>query len=96
MAVLMEMEGNFTPEQYDAIDKALDVRSDPPDGFIAHSAEDLGGGRMRVRDLWESADAFGAFAQSRLGPTIVQTLGDDAPEVPEPKFTELHNAYSKS
>jgi hypothetical protein len=93
MAVLMEMEGDFTAEQYDAIDKAVDVRGNPPDGFIAHSAEDLGGGRMRVRDLWESAEAFGAFAESRLGPTIAQTLGDDAPAVPEPKFTELHNAY---
>jgi hypothetical protein len=94
VAVLMEMEGDFTPEQYDAIDKALDVKGNPPDGFIAHSAEDLGGGRMRVRDLWESADAFGAFAQSRLGPTIAETLGDDGPPPPEPKFTELHNAYS--
>jgi hypothetical protein len=23
-----------------------------------------------------------------------ETLGDDAPEIPDPKFTELHNAYS--
>jgi hypothetical protein len=92
MAVLMEIEIGLTADQYDRIDGALDVRSNPPDGFIAHSCEDLGGS-IRVRDLWESAEAFGAFAEGRLGPTMAQTLGDDAPEVPDPKFTELHNAY---
>jgi hypothetical protein len=35
-----------------------------------------------------------AFAEPRLGPTIAETLGDDAPtERPEPRFTELHNAH---
>ncbi len=92
MAVLMELEVQSTKEQYDAIDNALDVRGNPPDGFIAHSAEDRGG-TMYIRDLWESADAFGQFAESRLGPTIAQVMGDDAPPAPEPKFTELHNAY---
>jgi hypothetical protein len=92
MAVLMELELEATAEQYDQIDAALDVKGNPPEGFIAHSCEDLGG-RLHIRDLWESAEAFGAFAQSRLGPTVQEQLGDDAPGVPEPKFTELHNAY---
>jgi len=31
----------------------------------------------------------------QIGPTLGETLGDDAPAGPaEPKFTELHNAYS--
>lgn len=93
MAVLMELEVQATTEQYDAINKALDVRGNPPDGFMAHSAEDLGG-TMHIRDIWDSPEAFGAFAQSRLGPTIAQVMGDDAPPAPEPKFTELHNAYT--
>jgi heme-degrading monooxygenase HmoA len=92
MAVLMEIEIPATAEQYDAIDKALDIGSNPPEGFIAHSAQDAGGS-MRVVDIWESADAFGAFAQSRLGAAIAEVMGDDAPENPAPKFTELHNAY---
>jgi hypothetical protein len=95
MAVLMETEFEGTPEQYDAVQKALDIQSNPPDGFIAHSAEDLGG-KIRVRDFWESADAFGAFAESRLGPTIAETLGDDAPPAPQPNFTELHNAEARA
>lgn len=93
MAVLMQMEIETTPEQYDSIENALDGRGNPPDGLIAHTAQDVGGGKMRILDVWESPEAFGAFAQSRLGPTIAQTLGDDAPAAPEPQFTELHNAY---
>ena len=93
MAVLIEMEIETTPEQYDSIENALDVRGNPPDGFIAHTAQDVGGGKMRIVDVWESPEAFGAFVQSRLGPTIAETLGDDAPDAPEPQFTELHNAY---
>jgi hypothetical protein len=94
MAVIMELEfEGFTLDQYDAVDSALDASSNPPEGFIAHSAR-LDGDTLRVLDIWESPDAFAAFAQGRLGPIIAETLGDDAPSPPEPKFTELHNAYS--
>jgi hypothetical protein len=94
LAVIMELEVPATSDQYDAIDKALDVKSNPPDGFIAHSAQDTGG-TMRIVDIWETPEAFGAFAENRLGPTIAETMGDDAPPAPEPKFTELHNAYCR-
>jgi hypothetical protein len=92
MAVLMELEVEATPEQYDAIDKAVDARNNPPDGFISHSAR-AANGKMLIVDIWETPDAFGAFAESRLGPAIGQVMGDDAPPAPEPRFTELHNAY---
>jgi hypothetical protein len=94
MAVFMELEIPITPDQYDAVDAALDPQGDPPEGLIAHSAR-FDGDTLRILDIWESPEAFGAFAESRLGPTIGETLGDDAPDgPPEPKFTELHNAYS--
>jgi hypothetical protein len=93
MAVLMELEIPVSADQYDAVERALDPQGNPPNGLIAHSAQDLGGS-VQIRDLWESPEAFGAFAESRLGPTIAQTLGDEAPPAPEPKFTELHNAFS--
>jgi hypothetical protein len=96
MAVLMETEIAATPEQYDAVEQVLDGRNNPPDGLIAHSAQDLGGGRMRIRDVWESPDAFGAFAESRLGPAMAKALGDEGPPPPEPNFVELHNAYGGS
>jgi hypothetical protein len=93
MAVFMEMDMTITPDQYDAVDAAINPQGDPPDGLIAHSAR-FDGETLKVLDIWESPEAFGAFAESRLGPTIGETLGDDAPPAPEPKFTELHNAYS--
>jgi hypothetical protein len=94
MAVLMELEFEATLEQYDAVDAALDVRGNPPDGLIAHTARQEGD-KIRVLDVWESPEAYGAFAESRLGPVIGETLGDDAPPTPsEPQYTELHNAYS--
>ena len=94
MAVFMEMEMPVTPDQYDAVDAALDPKGDPPDGLIAHTAR-FDGETLKILDSWESPEAFGAFAESRLGPGIAETLGDDAPDgPPQPRFTELHNAYS--
>jgi hypothetical protein len=93
MAVFMELEIPITPDDYDAVDEALDNRGNPPDGLIAHSAR-FDGETLKVLDIWESPEAFQAFAQSRLGPTIGETLGEDGPSAPEPTFTELHNAYS--
>jgi hypothetical protein len=93
MAVFMELELPVTPDQYDAVDAALDPKGNPPDGLIAHTAR-FDGDTLKVLDIWDSPEAFAAFAESRLGPTIGETLGDDAPDgPPEPKFTELHNAY---
>ena len=94
MAVFVEMEfEGFTTDQYDQVDAALDPKGDPPDGLIAHTAR-MEGDQLSILDIWESPEAFGAFAESRLAPTIQETLGDDAPAPPQPKFTELHNAYS--
>jgi hypothetical protein len=94
MAVLMTMEFDATTDQYDEADKAVDAKGNPPDGLIAHTAQDLGNGKIRIVDIWESPEAFGAFAETRLAEAVAQALGDDASPPPEPQFTELHNAYS--
>jgi hypothetical protein len=93
MAVFMEMDLPVTPDQYDAVEAAMNPQENPPDGLIAHTAR-LDGDTLKILDVWESPEAFGAFAESQLGPTIGETLGEDAPPPPQPKFTELHNAYS--
>ena len=94
MAVFMELELQLTPDQYEAVDAAVNAKGDPPDGLIAHTAR-FDGDTLRILDIWESPEAFEAFAESRLGPGIGETLGDDAPGPPQPKFTELHNAYGR-
>ena len=90
MAMLLDFEG-VTQEEYDRINDALNLGDNPADGLILHTAGATQTG-WRVFDIWESPEAFGAFAESKLGPTIAETLGDDAPPPPQPEFTELHNA----
>ena len=94
MAIIMEFEMQVTPDQYDAVDAALDPAGNPPDGMIAHSAR-FDGDTLQVLDIWESEQAFENFVESRLGPTIGETLGDDAPPAPQPKYTQLHNAHGQ-
>ena len=95
MAVIMEMEMQVTPDQYDAVDNALEIQSSWPDGMIAHSAR-FDGDTLQVLDIWESEQAFENFVESRLGPTIGETLGDEAPPAPQPKYTQLHNHHAGS
>ena len=64
MAVRMTMEFAATAEQYDQVNEAM-TATDPPDGLIVHSAVDLGG-TMKIVDIWESAEKFGAFAEGTL------------------------------
>ena len=92
MAVMVTLDFDAAADKYDAADKAINAKGDPPDGLIAHTAQDLGD-KVRIVDIWESTDAFGAFMENRAGPAIGEALGDDAPAIPEPEFTELHNAY---
>lgn len=94
MAVLMEISFPGTPEDYDKVDAALDMANNPVDGMIIHTAAQ-DGDNMKAVDVWESAEAFGAFAQGRLATAISETLGDDGPQPGEPKITELHNVIKQ-
>jgi hypothetical protein len=86
VSVVIEFEG--TPEEYDQVNEKMDAVANPPDGLIVHTGADIGNGKMRVIDVWESADAYGKFAESQLGPAIVEVVGPDAPQV-APEITEL-------
>ena len=88
MAVRVTIEFPATSEQYDQVNEAIDADGSP-DGLIVHSAVDLGG-TMKVVDLWESAEKFGAFAEGKLGPKAAEVLGAGGPP-PEPQIEELHN-----
>jgi hypothetical protein len=88
MAVRVTMEVPATKEQYDQVNEAIDAEGSP-DGLIFHSAGDQGG-TMKIVDIWESAAAFGAFAEGTLGPKVAEVLGEGGPP-PEPQIEELHN-----
>lgn len=89
MAVSVTVEFKGTTDQYDQVNEKMDIKGNPPDGLIVHSAADLGG-TMRVIDIWDSREAYEKFGQERLGPTVIEVVGPDAPQV-APEITEPHS-----
>ena len=74
MPIVMSMrwEG-VTPEQYDAARDTVHWEGDVPDGAIYHVASFDDGG-IWVTDIWESAEQFQRFVESRLMPGV-QAVG---------------------
>jgi hypothetical protein len=88
MAVVVIQEFEATVEEYDQVNEKLG--DSPPDGGILHAGIDLGGGRMKAVDVWESADAYQKFVQDRLIPAIAE-VNPDAPQAAEPEIYEVHD-----
>jgi hypothetical protein len=88
MAVLVTQDFEATPELYDQVNEKLG--EEMPKGGILHAAVDLGGGKMRSVDVWESAEDFQNFVNDRLIPAIAE-VAPDAPEAPEPEIHEIHD-----
>jgi hypothetical protein len=61
----------------------------PPAGALFHIAGEVDGG-FRVVDVWESAEAFQAFAEEKIGP-MSAAEGFPPPEV---SMWEIHNTMS--
>jgi hypothetical protein len=88
MAVVVIQEFDATLEEYDQVNEKLG--GSIPEGGIVHAGIDLGGGRMKVVDVWASADAYQRFVQERLIPAIAE-VNPDAPQAPEPEIHEIHD-----
>jgi hypothetical protein len=85
------MDFQATTEQYDEVERNVDVENNPPDGLIIHTAA-ADGQTMRVVDVWESADQFNRFREERLGAAVSAVMGEAPPDDgPGPEITELHN-----
>ena len=90
MAVIVIQQVAATEEQYRAVNEAMDTSGNSPAGLIVHTGGSVGDGELRVIDVWESAEAFQTFAAERLGPTIAQVMGADAP-APSVEIRELYD-----
>jgi hypothetical protein len=79
MAVIVTQEFEGTREEYDKVNEKLDPVNNPPSGLIVHTGADIGGGKLRVVDVWESEGDFQSFLQERLIPAISE-VNPDAPQ----------------
>lgn len=75
-----------TAAQYDAVRKECGWLEQPPTGGISHTTW-WEGDDCHNLDAWESEEAFGAFAEQRLGPAMA-AVGVNA----EPAIT-MHPAH---
>jgi hypothetical protein len=89
MAIVVIQDVEASVEQYDQVDEKLDRENDPIDGLILHTGSKVDG-KMKVVDVWETAEAFQKFVQERLIPAIAE-VNPDAPQAAPPEILEVHD-----
>jgi heme-degrading monooxygenase HmoA len=89
VSILMVLEWSGMPfETYERFNALMGIRGDDdaPEGLIDHvAAQD--NGNLVICDVWESEEAFGRFADTRLRPAIEQ-LGVTEPQS---RMMPVHN-----
>ena len=85
--VLIDVPG-FTTQAYDAIVAKMPahIGSGENHPAVMHVATSEANGDVRVCDLWDSAEAFGEFAQTQ----IAAVGGHELPQM-EPRFVPVYN-----
>ncbi len=91
--VIVEIEVDADSDVYDEIAGQMPSHqgddSDHP--VYAHIAAVTADGKMYIADIWESAEAFGAFANAEIAPAAGDRLGEI-----QPKMTPVHNTIRGS
>lgn len=80
----------FAPERYDALRAEVGWLESTPEGGLAHLTWWEGDDNHNV-DAWESAAAFQAFAENRLGPAMGKLGIEIEPEV---TFHPAHEVFT--
>ena len=91
MAVVVQvLLRGVSKEQYNAVRDEVGWLETAPDGGLAHLAWWEGDDNHNM-DAWESEGAFGAFAETRLGPAMAKLGIDIQPEV---TFHPAHEVFT--
>lgn len=94
MSVLLTHDIPVNREAMEAVTRALGVRQNPPDGLIVHVITETSEG-VRVVEVWESAQHYEEFRDTRLAPVLGQVMADHgivAPDkLPKPTITPAHD-----
>ncbi len=67
--VIVQQWDGLTPDQYDELREIVRWDSDAPAGMRLHVAS-FGDGVLRMTDVWDSEELFGAFVQTRILPGL--------------------------
>jgi hypothetical protein len=73
MAILLTLDLPVSREELESVSDSMGVRTNPPQGLIAHIVTDVPGA-AHVVDLWESAEDFQKFAEAQLMPAAQKIL----------------------
>jgi heme-degrading monooxygenase HmoA len=82
MTVLVTMDVPFNREFIEQISAELGAQENPPDGLYVHVITETPEG-THVVDIWESAEKFKAFEESRLMPAVAKAMADSGMQMPE-------------
>ena len=81
MRIVMSMKWDgVTPDQYEHMRNTAHWEPDVPKGAVFHVAGFHDNG-IRVTDIWESAEDFNNFVQSRLMPAAIAAEVKGQPQV---------------
>ena len=91
MAIMMVMEWpDVSAAQYDEVKRITNFENDWPAGGMFHVAA-VDGTTLRVTDVWESAEQFQAFAETRLMPCVQQLGITSQPNI---SILPAHNVFN--
>ena len=97
VAVIQEWAGaGHDTTNYDEISRRMGVQGDPPAGLIVHTAGTTGDGDFRISDVWETREAWEAFRDERLMPTVERVISELPPErraSSGPPATQVYELY---
>lgn len=78
---------------YDAVNAAVGVDENPPDGLLMHVAGEVDG-KFQIVDVWESEEHARRFDDDRLGPAIREVTGGAGPPAGQaPPNVTVYDAY---
>jgi hypothetical protein len=80
VAVLMEF-ANITQAQYDGVIEDMQLNGKPAPNASFHVAGPAENGGWRVVDVWDSAEAFDAFANDKIMPLAMKHGLKEPPKV---------------
>lgn len=101
MAVIMQqtLPPGVPIDMLDAVSDEMGVNDNPPDGMIVHTHFEKDG-QVQVFDVWETAEHYRQFAESRLMPAMGKVAAARGFELPqaglEPTLIEVHRVVRGS